>query len=453
MGTLFGTDGVRGVANKHPMTPEMALRLGRATASIFKNNATRRPRIVVGNDTRLSGGMLESALTAGICSMGVDVHPAGTLPTPGVACLIRSMEMDAGIVISASHNPYEDNGIKIFSGSGFKLSDAQEDEIERLATSDETKEPLPTGSEIGTIHPIRDASERYIAFCKNTFPGDLSLAGMKLVVDCANGATYRVAPAVFSELGAEVTAIHCNPDGRNINDQCGSQHTHSLALKVRELGADVGLAFDGDGDRLIAVNEAGQELTGDHILAICSGMYKDRDLLQNNLVVLTVMSNLGFRLFLEGKGIEYAVATVGDRQVLEMMQSKGAIIGGEASGHIIFLNHHTSGDGIISALQLLSAMRLRNQSLSRLSQIMDLYPQKIINVYVKEKPPLESMAELQESIRKAESELGRKGRVLIRYSGTQSMCRVMVEGPTEDITEKLAQELAAVVRKNIGTEA
>jgi phosphoglucosamine mutase len=452
MGKLFGTDGVRGVANTYPMTPEMAMKLGRTAALVCKTQDARRHRIVVGNDTRLSGGMLENALAAGVCSMGVDVYLAGPLPTPGVAFLTRSMKMDAGIVISASHNPYQDNGIKIFSRDGFKLSDSQEDEIERMVTSGEISKPLPTGSEIGIVHRIQDATEHYTAFCKNTFPKELNLTGMKLVVDCANGATYRVAPAVFSELGADVTSLHCKPDGKNINDQCGSQHTNDLAIKVHELGADAGLAFDGDGDRLIAVDETGRQLTGDHILAICSRMYKDHGWLKNNLVVSTVMSNFGFRLVLEAMEIEYEVTSVGDRYVLEMMQSKGAILGGEASGHIIFLNHHTSGDGIISALQLLAAMRGQSRSLSGLSQIMKLFPQKIINVDVNSKPPLESMADLQESIHTAESELGRHGRVLIRYSGTQSMCRVMVEGPTEEITERLAEQLAAVVRKNIGKE-
>ncbi|MBN2319639.1 MAG: phosphoglucosamine mutase [Acidobacteria bacterium] len=450
MGRLFGTDGVRGVANVHPISAEMALRIGRAAASVCKTGETRRHRIVVGNDTRLSGGMLESALTAGICSMGVDVYLAGPLPTPAIACLIRSMGMDAGIVISASHNPFEDNGIKIFSREGFKLPDSQEDELERLATSGKNEEPPPTGSGLGTVHRIEDAPERYTEFCKKTFPEDLSIEGMKLVLDCANGATYRVAPAVFSDLGADVTAIHCSPNGININDRCGSQHTQDLAAKVRGIRADAGLAFDGDGDRLIAIDESGEELTGDHILAICSRMYKDRGELKNNLVVSTVMSNFGFRLALEEMGIEYGAASVGDRYVLEMMQSKGAVIGGEASGHIIFLNHHTSGDGILSALQLLAAMRRQNQPLSQLSKIMKLSPQKMINVEVTSKPPLESLAELQDSIRAAESELNRRGRVLIRYSGTQRMCRVMVEGPTEEMTERLASSLAETVKKCIG---
>ncbi|MBN2241897.1 MAG: phosphoglucosamine mutase [Acidobacteria bacterium] len=450
MGRLFGTDGVRGVANEHPISAEMALRIGKATASVCKAGGTGRHQIIVGNDTRLSRDMLECALTAGICSMGVDVCLAGPLPTPAIACLVRSMGMDAGIVISASHNPFEDNGIKIFSRDGFKLPDSEEDEIEHLATSGQNEVSLPTGREIGQVRRLEDAPDRYTDFCKKTFPGDLSLQGMKLVLDCANGAAYRVAPAVFSGLGADVTAIHSSPNGTNINDRCGSQHTQDLAAKVRELGADAGLAFDGDGDRLIAVDESGEELTGDHILAICARMYKERGQLKKNLVVSTIMSNFGFRLALEEMGIGYAASSVGDRYVLELMRSKGAILGGEASGHILFLNHHTSGDGIISALQLLAAMRRSNQRLSQLAQIMILFPQKMINVEVKSKPPLESIAELQDAIRTAESELNRRGRVLIRYSGTERMCRVMVEGPTDEMTERLARRLAETVKKCIG---
>jgi len=450
MGNLFGTDGVRGVANRYPMTPEIALKIGRATALTCKTPKDRRLRIIIGNDTRLSGVMLESALAAGICSMGADVYFAGTLPTPAIAFLTCAMEMDAGIMISASHNPFEDNGIKIFSSDGFKLPDARAEEIERMVASAEEIGPAPAGKDIGNIHHISDGQQRYIAFCKNTFPADLNLQGMKIVLDCANGATYSTAPAVFDSLGADVTTIHCNPNGTNINDKCGSQHTHDLALKVRETHADAGLAFDGDGDRLIAVDESGRELSGDHIMAICSRMYKDRGWLRNNLIVLTVMSNFGFRMALEAIDIDYEVASVGDRHVMEMMQSKGAVMGGEASGHIIFRNHHTSGDGIISALQLLATMRFQDQTLSGLSQIMQLYPQIIVNVDVSSKPPLDSMDELQAAIRDAESELGREGRVLIRYSGTQSMCRVMVEAPTEEMAERITETLAETVRKCVG---
>jgi phosphoglucosamine mutase len=449
MARLFGTDGVRGVANVPPMTAEMVLDIGRATAYVCKSHKNRRHRIVIGKDTRVSGYMLESALTAGICSMGVDVLLVGPMPTPGIALITRSMRADAGMVISASHNPYQDNGIKIFSRDGFKLPDAEEDTIEQLITSGDIKHIRPTASEIGKARRIEDAMGRYIVFCKNTFPDDLSLEGMKIVLDCANGATYKVAPVIFSELGAHVTAIHCEPDGMNINEQCGSQHTESLIAKVKETKADVGMAFDGDGDRLIAVDELGRELSGDYILAICGKMFKDHGWLRNNLIVTTVMSNFGFNIALKQLDISMEVCKVGDRHVLEMMKQKNAILGGEPSGHMIFLNHHTTGDGIISALQLLAAMRLNNKPLSELAMIMKSAPQKIINVSVKRKPPLEEVADLQTAIRAGENELNGRGRILIRYSGTQDICRVMVEGPTEEITNRLTQSLAKIVSNKL----
>jgi phosphoglucosamine mutase len=450
MDRMFGTDGVRGIANLFPMTPEMALNIGRAAAHVCKSSENTRHRIVVGNDTRLSGGMLEGALTAGFCSMGFDVFLAGALPTPGIAFMTRSMGMDAGVVISASHNPFQDNGIKIFTRHGFKLPDSQEDEIEGLIVMEEIIDLRPTGSEIGRVLQIPDAAERYVAFCKNAFPANLSLKGIRIALDCANGATSSVAPRLFSELGAEVTAIHCRPDGVNINDRCGSQHTEDLAATVLETGSNLGLAFDGDGDRLIAVDETGRELTGDHILAVCGKMYKEQGRLKNNLVVSTVMSNYGFMAAMSRLGIDHAASAVGDRYVLEMMKEREAVVGGEPSGHMIFLDHHTAGDGIISALQLLAALLLEGKPLSELSHVMQMSPQKIINVEVKSKPPLESLTELQEKIRIAETELNRQGRILIRYSGTQSMCRVMVEGPTEAMTDRLARELAETVRNCIG---
>jgi phosphoglucosamine mutase len=450
MPRLFGTDGIRGVANTAPMTPEMVLEIGRAAAYVCKGRDGRRSSIVVGNDTRLSGAMLESALAAGICSMGVDVLEAGPMPTPGIAFMTRSLGADAGIMISASHNPYGDNGVKIFSRDGCKLPDPKEDAIEQLIGSGRIKDIRPTRSEIGRIGPVKDAAERYIVFCKNAFPQDMTLEGMKLVLDCANGATSGFAPRVFSELGATVTAIHCEPDGTNINDRCGSQDTADLAQTVRRLDAALGLAFDGDGDRLIAVDEKGRQLTGDHILGICGKMYKERGWLENNLIVSTVMSNYGFSLALERLEIDHAASAVGDRYVLEMMREKGAVIGGEPSGHMIFLRHHTAGDGIISALQLLAALRLEGRSLSQASEIVQLSPQKIINVDIKSKPPLDSIPLLEEAVREAESELGGQGRVLIRYSGTQRMCRVMVEGPTDEMTDRLARSLADTVSKCIG---
>ena len=447
MGRLFGTDGVRGVANLAPITAEMSLEIGRAVAYVCKRHGEHRHRVVIGKDTRVSGYMLESALTAGICSMGVDVLLVGPLSTPGIAFTTRSMRADAGLVISASHNPYQDNGIKIFSRSGFKLPDAEEDEIEDLIASGRIRDIRPTADDIGKAKRIDDATGRYIVFCKNTFPEELSLEGMKIVLDCANGATYKAAPIIFSELGADVTTIHCEPNGVNINYRCGSQHTEDLRAKVVEIGADVGLAFDGDGDRLIAVDEKGREITGDHIMVICAKRYKEQGWLLNDLVISTVMSNFGFGLALKGMGIRHGASKVGDRYVLEMMQERDAVLGGEASGHMIFLNHHTTGDGIVTALQLLAAMNAAKKPLSSLAELMHLFPQQIINVDVAKKPPLEELPKLQAAVQAAEAELGEKGRVLIRYSGTQSMCRVMVEGPTEETTRRLARHLADTVRE------
>ncbi len=450
MGRLFGTDGVRGEANTYPITAEMALEIGRATAYVCKRQKGVRHRIVIGKDTRISGYMLENALTAGITSMGVDVLMVGPIPTPGIAFITKSMRADAGMVISASHNPYQDNGIKIFSRDGYKLPDTDEDEIEELIISGRIKDVRPTAGEIGKAKRIDDAGGRYIVFCKQTFPDEMSIEGMKIVLDCANGATYKVAPTIFRELGADVTPLHCEPNGLNINKDCGSQYTTDLIAEVRKTGAEIGLAFDGDGDRLIAVDELGEELTGDHILAICGKMYQEREKLSNNLVISTVMSNFGFLTALRELGIGHEAAKVGDRYVLEMMKEKNAVIGGEPSGHLIFLDHHTTGDGIISALQLLAAMRYFNQPLSKLAKLMSFAPQKIINVDVAKKPPLEEVPELVRAIQAAEEELQDKGRILIRYSGTQSMCRVMVEGPTQEMTDRLTETLADIVKANLG---
>jgi phosphoglucosamine mutase len=450
---LFGTDGVRGIANQPPMTAEMALEIGRAVAYVCKRHRDHRHRVVIGKDTRVSGYMLESALTAGICSMGVDVLLVGPVPTPGIAYLTHSMRADAGVVISASHNPYQDNGIKVFSRSGFKLPDAEEDEMEDLISSGRIRDIRPTADDIGKAHRIDDAIGRYIVFCKSIFPDECSLEGRRIVLDCANGATYKAAPMIFTELGAEVTAIHCEPNGTNINDHCGSQHTEDLRAKVVELKADVGLAFDGDGDRLIAVDEKGRELTGDQVMVICARRYKEQGRLRNNLVVSTVMSNFGLGLALKELGIDHAVSKVGDRYVLETMQQRGAVLGGEASGHTIFLDRHTTGDGIVTALQLLATMCDSGRPLSELGQLMRLFPQEVVNVEVARKPPLEELAEVQAAIKSAEAELGDEGRVLVRYSGTQSLCRVMVEGPTQELTGRLAQRIADVVHTSIGAVA
>lgn len=453
MGKLFGTDGVRDMANMGNMTAEQAMEIGRALAYVCKEyhrERGTRPRIVIGKDTRLSGYMLETALTAGVTSVGVDVLLLGPLPTPGVAFITQDMRADAGIVISASHNPYHDNGIKIFSRTGYKLPDAEEAQMEDLVNSHKLREFRSIESDIGKAQRIDDAVGRYIVFCKKTFPEGMTLDGMKIALDCANGASYKVAPIIFSELGADVSAIHVSPNGMNINDNCGSQHTDDLKAKVLEAGAEVGLAFDGDADRLIVVDETGTELSGDQIIAICALHYKQRGMLQNNEVVATVMSNFGFLAAMKELGIDVAVTQVGDRYVLERMIEDSAVLGGEASGHVIFHNHHSTGDGIIAALQLLSIMRETGKPLSELANVMKVFPQKLINFDVASKPPLEEIAEIQQAVKTAEAELGDKGRVLIRYSGTQPMCRVMVEGPTDEMTLRLAEELTAVVKKCIG---
>ena len=453
MGKIFGTDGVRDMANMGNMTAEQALEIGRAVAYVCKEyhrEKGTRPRIVISKDTRLSGYMLETALTAGVCSVGVDAILLGPLPTPGLAFITRDMRADAGIMITASHNPYHDNGIKIFSRTGNKLPDAEEEEMEALINSHKLRDVRSTEDDIGKAKRIEDAIGRYIVFCKNTFPEDMTLDGIKVVLDCANGASYKVAPIIFSELGAEVSAIHVSPNGMNINDNCGSQFTDDLKAKVLETGAEVGLAFDGDADRLIVVDENGVEVSGDQIIAICAKQYKERGLLKNNEVVATVMSNFGFFAAMKEMGIETAVTDVGDRYVLERMLADDAMLGGEASGHVIFHNHHSTGDGIIAALQLLSIMRETGKPLSELGKIMKIFPQKLINIDVKEKPPVDEIAGLPEAIKNAEEELADKGRVLIRYSGTQHMCRVMVEGPTEEMTLRVAEDLADVVREAIG---
>ena len=448
MGALFGTDGVRGVANEYPMTAEMALKIGMATAHLFKRSG-HQPRIIVGKDTRVSGYMLEHALVSGICSMGVDAYLVGPMPTPGVAFLTNSMRADAGIVISASHNPFQDNGIKIFSSDGYKLPDEKEFEIEEMVLSNKMGTLHPSPRELGKAYNIEGARGRYIVFLKNTFPKDYSLEGINIVLDSSNGATYRIGPKPFFEMGAEVHSIFSEPDGENINDECGSQHPEKLAEEVVKRGAHVGFAFDGDGDRLIAVDEKGGVLTGDQIIAICARMMKEEGTLTSNLVIDTVMSNIGLGLALKDLGIEKATAPVGDRYVLEMMKEKGASIGGEDSGHIIFLNHHTTGDGILSALQVLAAMKRENKPLSELAGIMKVFPQKLINVDVTSKPEISTIPELVRVIDEVEGKLGDKGRVLVRYSGTQNMCRVMVEGPTNEETEKYCSQVVAVVKEKM----
>jgi phosphoglucosamine mutase len=449
MGKLFGTDGVRGEANRYPMNAEIAFAIGQAVVYLLKKEHSR-PRIVIGKDTRISGYMLESALESGITSMGGNPYLLGVLPTPGIAFIAQSMRANAGIVISASHNPYQDNGIKIFSGSGFKLSDEQEEAIEDLLHSNMLHSLVPPVKDMGQAFRLEDVHGRYIVFLKNTFPRDLSIEGMKIVLDTANGATYKVAPETFWELGADIEVIHNTPNGININDNCGSQHTQDLKKKVVESGAAIGLAFDGDGDRLIAVDEKGHEITGDQILLICTKMLKEQGKLKNNLLVSTVMSNLGLRVACKKYGFKYHAAKVGDRYVLEDMLQLGSVIGGEDSGHTIFLNHHTAGDGIVTALQLLAAMVKTGKPLSELARMMDVYPQKLINVDVRSKPDIKTVPQITEVIEMVENELGNDGRVLVRFSGTQNMCRVMVEGPSHEVTEKHCKEIAEIIKNLLG---
>lgn len=448
MGKLFGTDGIRGEANRYPMTPEIAFGVGRAMAHLFKKEG-HRAVIIIGKDTRLSGYMLESSLQAGITSMGGYSYLAGVMPTPGIAFVTQSMRADAGVVISASHNPFQDNGLKIFGGDGFKLTDEKEKTIEDLILNDKLSEFLPFGQDIGKAFGLVGVNGRYIVFVKNTFPRNLSMEGMKVVLDTANGATYRVAPDTFTELGAKVEVIHKTPNGLNINDQCGSQHTELLRKKVVKSGASIGLAFDGDGDRLIAVDEKGNELTGDHILIICANILKKEGKLKNDLLVSTVMSNLGLRIACKKYGFRHHASKVGDRYVLEDMLKMGSVIGGEQAGHMIFLDHHTTGDGIVAALQLVAAMVKEGKPLSELASMMDNFPQKLINIDVKRKPDIDKVPKLVEAIKQVEKELGEEGRVLVRYSGTQSMCRVMVEGPSDAITAKYCRQLADIVKSEL----
>jgi len=451
MGILFGTDGVRDKANQGSMTVETALKLGRAVAVYFRDGHADdevRPTIVIGRDPRLSGPMLEAALTAGICSAGVDVRLLGVVPTPAVAQIAIQTGAAAGLVVSASHNPYYDNGIKVFKGTGFKLSDEEEGRIEDLFSTEAVD--LPTEADVGTVFSMENASEVYAGFCMDVLPGDRPLDGLKLILDCSNGATSSCAGPIFESLGATVETIHNEPDGININDRCGSQHTQDLSAKVLESAADAGLAFDGDGDRLIVVDEQGEVLTGDQIMAICAKACKERGALSGNRVVATVMSNIGFHAAMKALGIKTDTAGVGDRKVLELMQRNGAVLGGEDSGHMIFLDCHTTGDGIVSGLKLMQVLKESRGKLSELAKVMTPYPQKLINVDVRRKPPMDEVDGLARAVAEAEAELGEDGRILIRYSGTQPMCRVMVEGPTEAVTSEIAERLADAVKEYLG---
>ncbi|MCK5339678.1 MAG: phosphoglucosamine mutase, partial [Desulfobulbaceae bacterium] len=437
MRRLFGTDGVRGVANIYPMTTEIAMQIGRGIAFLVKD-MQHETRIVIGKDTRLSGYMIENALAAGICSMGVDVLLVGPLPTPGIAFITTSMRADAGVVISASHNPFQDNGIKIFYGDGFKLPDEKEADIEDLIFSQKMAALRPVAEEVGKATRIDDARGRYIVFLKNTFPKQYILDGFHIVLDCAHGATYGVAPHVFEELGAKVTAIGVEPNGKNINHECGALYPQLMAEKVRDLGADLGIALDGDGDRVIICDEKGNIIDGDHIMAICAADMMKRKKLKKKTLVTTVMSNLGLGVAMERMGGKMVRTQVGDRYVVEEMRRKKYNFGGEQSGHLIFLDHNTTGDGILAALQLLSIMIKRDKPLSELATVMESFPQTLKNVRTSHKIDVENIQEFVKTRKAMEKKLGNDGRILVRPSGTEPVIRVMVEGKDDKTINTMA---------------
>ena len=449
-GKLFGTDGVRGKANVYPMTAEVALALGQAIATVLRVPSGERRRIIIGKDTRLSGYLFEDSLAAGICSMGVDVIQVGPMPTPGMAFLAHDMRCHAGVMISASHNPYHDNGIKFFSSDGFKLPDAVEEKIELLIESGELAELRASADDIGRAKRIEDGEGRYVVFLKNTFPPRFSLDGLRVVLDCANGAAYKVGPTVLEELGAEVFALSVAPNGRNINDGCGAMHPERTAAKVREVRADIGIALDGDADRCVVVDEQGEILDGDDLLAIFAQDMSERGTLQGDKVVGTVMSNLGLEKALEKMGIGLIRTQVGDRYVVEQMRAGGYNLGGEQSGHIVMLDHNTTGDGLVTALQTLGIMRRRGCKLSELVVGFQRFPQVLVNVAVGEKKPIEDLPTVQEAVRRVEQEFDGRGRVLIRYSGTEPKARVMVEGDDEKRVHEVAEELAGELRRALG---
>ncbi len=451
MSKLFGTDGIRGLANSYPMTAEVALKVGRAVAEL-PGKKRQQPRIVIGQDTRQSGDMIANALAAGVCSGGGDVEFVGVLPTPGIALVTRHSGASAGIVVSASHNPYHDNGIKVFGADGFKLSDAEEKKIEEAVLAGDSPGAADNkSSEIGRVRFNAEGLPAYVDFLKTcTRLRKANTNGLKVVLDCANGATFQAAPRVCAELGIAAEALHVAPDGKNINLKCGSQHPEILARRVLATNADLGLAFDGDGDRLIAVDDTGEVVSGDRILAICARHLLSQSRLKTNTVVSTVMSNVGLGRALREMGVRHLTTPVGDRHVMEAMRASGAVLGGEDSGHMIFAEHHTTGDGLLSALMLMEAMQAQSQALSQLKRIMTPFPQVMMNVPVKSKPALEDIPNLRAAIRRAESELAENGRVLVRYSGTESMCRVMVEGPTEENTRMLCQRIADEVTRELG---
>ncbi|WP_374028691.1 phosphoglucosamine mutase [Bdellovibrio bacteriovorus] len=450
---LFGTDGIRGTANQWPMTPETVVKIGQAIGYLLQKQAAGSPagtrKVVIGKDTRLSGYMIEQALASGLNSMGIFVQLVGPLPTPGIGYLTRTMRAAAGIVISASHNPFHDNGIKVFGPDGFKISDEMEKEIERLVLEEDLTQLLPPSKEIGRTRRIEDSQGRYIVYVKGTFPLEYTLDGMRIVLDTANGASYKVAPSVFQELGAEVIQMGDDPNGTNINDKVGALYPQKLSEAVLQYRADVGISLDGDADRVIMVDEKGEIVNGDRILAICALHMKERGLLKGNTLVATQMSNFGLEKRMNESGIKLVKTGVGDKYVVDEMRKNGYNLGGEQSGHIIFLDHTTTGDGCIAALSVLAVMKQTGKKMSDLNRVFEDVPQILINCRVKRRIELHDIAGYNDLIRSIEKKLNGDGRVFVRFSGTEPVIRVLVEGPDKTQINQFAEEIASFLEKEL----
>lgn len=454
---LFGTDGIRGTANQFPMTPDMVVKIGQAIGYLLQKQEMpwnqQVPKVVIGKDTRLSGYMIEQALSSGLNSMGVHVQLVGPLPTPGIGYLTRNMRATAGIVISASHNAYQDNGIKIFGHDGFKITDEMEREIERLVLDEDLTKLLPPSAQVGRTKRIEDAQGRYIVYAKSTFPLEYTLDGLRIVLDTANGAAYKVAPQVFTELGAEVIHLGHQPNGTNINDKVGALYPAKLAEAVVQYRADLGISLDGDADRVIMVDEKGQIMNGDHILGVCALHLKKNGQLKKNTLVVTQMSNYGLEVKMSEAGIQVVKTGVGDKYVVEEMRKNGYNLGGEQSGHIIFLDHTTTGDGCVAALSVLAVLKQTGVKLSELNRIIEDVPQVLINCRVKRKQELDLLPGYRELIKKIEKQLGKAGRVFVRFSGTEPVLRVLVEGPDKREIASYAEEIADFLEKQLSAES
>lgn len=452
MTKLFGTDGIRGIANRYPMTAEVALQVGRAVAHYFRGRSERIDQqsiVLIGKDTRRSSYMIEQALAAGVTSQGAFALLVGPIPTPGVSFLTKSMRADAGIMVSASHNTYEYNGIKLFGHDGFKLPDEVEEEIEKIILGKVLEDNLPTGALLGRAKRIDDAMGRYVVHVKSSFPADFDLKGFKIVLDCANGAAYKFAPLVLEELGAEVICIADNPNGININEDCGALHTQRMSDLVKEHKADIGIALDGDADRVILADDQGNIVDGDQLMALIACEWSATGNLSHNTLVCTPMSNMGLEIALKKRGIDVVYAGIGDRAVMDLMRKNGFNLGGEQSGHIIFMDYSSTGDGVVAALAALSVMKRKGKALSELRNIVTVYPQVLRNIRVAQKPPLDQVSVIQKAIVESEKELAGRGRLLVRYSGTEPLCRVMVEAEDEVLMTKLADRLTEVITKEL----